>query len=88
MPLPQIQFMPQVNQVRELYIQAMKCGNAGELTDFIYFLEECLKEPTWTLSIVSRVQAIALFFPTKIQYKRVLDDTGHMRLYPDTVGLL
>jgi hypothetical protein len=47
--LPQIQFMAQVNQVCEHYILAMKCGDPGDLTDFIYFVEECLKAPTWTV---------------------------------------
>lgn len=61
MPLPQIQFMPQANQVRERYIPAMKCGDVGKHTDFIYFLEECLKEPTWRLFIVGRVQAMTPF---------------------------
>ena len=80
--------MPPVNQVRQHYILAMKCSDTGDLTYFIHFLEECLKEPTWTLSVVGRVQAMTIFSPTKIPYKRVLDDTGPMRLYPDTVGLL
>ncbi len=41
--MPQIQFMPQTNQVREHYILAMKCGDKVDLTDFIYFVEECLQ---------------------------------------------
>lgn len=61
--------LPQINQVRELYIQAMKCGDAGILMDFIYFLDECPTAPTWTLSIVGMVQAMALFSPQKYRTK-------------------
>ena len=36
MPLPHIQFMPNVNPVRKPYVLAMKRCDGGELTDFIF----------------------------------------------------
>jgi hypothetical protein len=87
MPLPQIQLMPRINQVRELYIQAMKCGDVGERMYFIYFFEEWPERTYLDVVHCWHGPGHDPFFPTKIPYKSFLDDTGHMSLYPDT-GLL
>ena len=39
---PQIQLMSQGNEIREKYIMAMKKADAGDITDLIHFIEECL----------------------------------------------
>ncbi|MDH5426891.1 MAG: mobile mystery protein B [Nitrospirota bacterium] len=41
---PQVQLMAQGNQIREVYIRAMKDADAGDITELIQFIDECLKE--------------------------------------------
>lgn len=88
MPLPQIQLLSQINQVRDLYIQAMKFGDAGERMDFIYFFEEWPDRTYLDVVHCWHGPGHGPFSPTQKPYKRVLDDTGHMRLYPDRILLL
>ncbi|MEX2494372.1 MAG: mobile mystery protein B [Nitrospirales bacterium] len=40
---PQIQLMAQGNEIRDQYIRAMKQADAGNLTDLIQFIDECLR---------------------------------------------